>query len=254
MTSSFSWLKNIEIFSEAMKKMSLNIDLNSDELEFVLSCAIVFFKEYGGDKRKSHYFQLAYYITLKCAINNNNYEPLLDASANFGLYPISKYILNNILSEHNNFNKFPLDYKLEKFKHNKIFETYEQKQSREAIVTSDSQENCYVAPTSFGKSSLIVEIINSEKLNKVAIIVPTKSLLIQTYKLIKSNFPLEHVIFHDEMYDGSDSFISIFTQERALRLLKNKNISFDILIIDEAHNIFVTGKETINLKTITCLH
>ncbi|MGF1869814.1 hypothetical protein L4D75_07805, partial [Photobacterium indicum] len=170
MASSFSWLKDVEIFSEAMKKMSLNVALSNEELEFVLSCAILFFKEYAGDKRKSPYFQLAYYITLKCAINNNNYEPLLDASANFGLYPISKYILNNILSEDDNFNKFSLDYQLEKFKHGNIFETYEQRQSREEIVTSYSQENCYVAPTSFGKSSLIVEIINKEEIDKVAII------------------------------------------------------------------------------------
>lgn len=40
------------------------------------------------------------------------------------------------------------------------------------------------------------------------------------------------------MYDGSDSFIAIFTQERALRLLKDETISFDLLIIDEAHNLF----------------
>ncbi|MDL5027827.1 DEAD/DEAH box helicase [Vibrio sp. TMPB1044] len=238
MASSFSWLKDVGIFSESMRKMSLNIDLSSEELEFVLSCAILFFNEYAGDNRKSPYFQLAYYITLKCAINNNNYEPLLDASANFGLYPISKYILNNILSEEQNFNKFSLDYQLDKFKHGNVFETYEQRQSREEIVSSYEQENCYVAPTSFGKSSLIVEIINKEKISKVAIIVPTKSLLIQTYKLMKSNFPFENIIFHDEMYDGSDSFISIFTQERALRLLKDKNMSFDILIVDEAHNLF----------------
>ncbi|MGC9461561.1 DEAD/DEAH box helicase [Vibrio genomosp. F10] len=250
MATSFYWLKEVDIFSESMRKMSLNKPLDSEELEFVLTCAILFFKEYGGDKRKSPYFQLAYYITLKCAINNENYEPLLDASANFGLYPISKYILNNILSEDDSYNTFSLDYQLEKFKHSDVFETYEQRQSREEMVTSENKENCYVAPTSFGKSSLIVEIINRDKINKVAIIVPTKSLLIQTYKLIKSKFPFEHIIFHDEMYDGSDSFISIFTQERALRLLKNKDISFDVLIIDEAHNVFEMDSRSLLLTRL----
>lgn len=39
--------------------------------------------------------------------------------------------------------------------------------------------------------------------------------------------------------ENTESFIAIFTQERALRLLvKENNISFDILFIDEAHNIF----------------
>lgn len=37
---------------------------------------------------------------------------------------------------------------------------------------------------------------------------------------------------------GDNEFISIFTQERALRLLsKNKDLSFDLLVIDEAHNL-----------------
>ncbi|RTZ20892.1 hypothetical protein EKN09_22130, partial [Vibrio penaeicida] len=43
---------------------------------------------------------------------------------------------------------------------------------------------------------------------------------------------------HDEMYDGSEDFIAIFTQERALRLLKDERVFFDLLIIDEAHNLF----------------
>ncbi|HIF9313234.1 TPA: hypothetical protein ACX6Q1_001521 [Photobacterium damselae] len=63
-------------------------------------------------------------------------------------------------------------------------------------------------------------------------------MLIQTYKMLKSRFPNGNIIFHDEMYDDSEGFIAIFTQERALRLLKNRKISFDVLIIDEAHNLF----------------
>lgn len=90
------------------------------------------------------------------------------------------------------------------------------------MIGSDSKENCYIAPTSFGKSALIVDIIKARTPKRTAIIVPTKSLLIQTYKLIKNNFPQHHIIFHDEMHDGADEFISIFTQERALRLLKTK--------------------------------
>ncbi|MCZ8499303.1 hypothetical protein O9929_20310 [Vibrio lentus] len=70
--------------------------------------------------------------------------------------------MNNILSEEN-FNKFSLDYQLDKFKHGNVLKRMNERQSREEIVSSYEQENCYLlAPTSFGKSSLIVEIINKE--------------------------------------------------------------------------------------------
>ncbi len=204
----------------------------------MLGCAVLFLEEYRKDNRRHLYFELAYFIVLKCAINNNVYEPLLDVSANFGLYPISKYITKHNLYHINASSEFSLSYQLSKFKHNDIVETYEQRNSRVQLVESQDEENCYIAPTSFGKSSLITEIIREKDFNKVAIIVPTKSLLIQTYKLIKSNFSKRNIIFHDEMYDGSEDFIAIFTQERALRLLKDERVFFDLLIIDEAHNLF----------------
>lgn len=250
MAINLAGLRECEFFSEVMKKISLNLQLDSKELEFILSCAIVFLNEYSGDKRKSPYFEIAYYITLKCAINNDYYEPLLDTSSNFGLYPIAQYILKNKLTEDSSSTRFSLEYQLDKFKTQNITETYEQKKYRAQIISSDSKENCYIAPTSFGKSALIVDIIKARTPKRTAIIVPTKSLLIQTYKLIKNNFPLHHIIFHDEMHDGGNEFISIFTQERALRLLKNKSLSFELLIIDEAHNLFEMDGRSILLTRL----
>ncbi|WP_434360598.1 DEAD/DEAH box helicase [Parasalinivibrio latis] len=235
---SFNWLKDDEKFLSSMKKMSLNIPLDTGEMEYLLSCAVIFLEVYRKDKRKNLYFEIAYFIVLKSAINNDEYEPLLDVSSNFGLYPISNYITKNNLYTSSLSSEFSLLYQLRKFEYNSIIETYDQKKSRVELVNSDDEENCYIAPTSFGKSSLITEIIREKQLKKVAIIVPTKSLLIQTYKLVKNNFSSRNIIFHDEMYDGSDEFIAIFTQERALRLLKDERISFDLLIIDEAHNLF----------------
>lgn len=246
----FSWLKDNELFSRAIRKMSLNISLDEEEMQFSLSCAILFLKEYDGDKRKSPYFEFSYFIVLKCALNNDFYEPLLDVTSNFGLYPISQYIIKNELIKPYISSQFILEYQLKRFEYNSITETYEQKKYRQQMLESDKKENCYIAPTSFGKSSLIVDIIKFKQAMNVAIIVPTKSLLIQTYRLIKINFPNEKVIFHDEMYDGSDNFISVFTQERALRLLKNKNISFDIMIVDEAHNIFEMDGRSILLTRL----
>ncbi|MGR5162322.1 DEAD/DEAH box helicase [Vibrio owensii] len=250
MAYALTWLKKDDYFVSVLEKMTVNIPLDDKELEFILSCAIIFLMDYSRDKRKNQYFEFGYYIVLKCALNNNNYEPLLDVSTNYGFYPISKYIIENKLFSNDSTTEFKLDLELNRFKYNGIIETYDQKQSREVLIESENRENCYIAPTSFGKSSLIVEIIKNKKYNKVAIIVPTKSLLIQTYKLIKRHFSGKNIIFHDEMYDGSNDFIAIFTQERALRLLKDESISFDLLIIDEAHNLFDKGARSILLTRL----
>lgn len=251
MKSNFSELKDNTKFTTSMWKMTLNKSLDNDEVEFILSCAILFLRAYASNKKNISYFEIAYYIALKVAINNAQYTPLLDISANFGLYPISKYILKNELTDKAEALDFSLDFQLNNFKHNGIIETFEQRKYRTDITSSQENENCYVAPTSFGKSSLIVEIIKANtKSDKIAIIVPTKSLLIQTYKLIKNNFNNRKIIFHDEMYDNSDAFISVLTQERALRLLKKNDISFDLLIIDEAHNIFEMSSRSVLLTRL----
>ncbi|MBK0151695.1 DNA helicase, partial [Bacillus sp. S74] len=76
-------------------------------------------------------------------------------------------------------------------------------------------------------------------------IVPTKSLLVQTYREVRNSKIDKRILIHDEMYQGDDSFIAIFTQERALRLLDKNNVYFDIMYIDEAHNLF--GKDNRNI-------
>ncbi len=96
-------------------------------MEYLLSCAVIFLEEYRKDKRKNLYFEIAYFIVLKSAINNGEYEPLLDVSSNFGLYPISNYITKNNLFTISASSEFSLSYQLRKFEYNSIIETYEQK-------------------------------------------------------------------------------------------------------------------------------
>lgn len=124
---SFNWLKDDDKFLSSMKKMSLNIPLDTSEMEYLLSCAVIFLEEYRKDKRKNLYFEIAYFIVLKSAINNGEYEPLLDVSSNFGLYPISNYITKNNLFTISTSSEFSLSYQLRKFEYNSIIETYEQK-------------------------------------------------------------------------------------------------------------------------------
>jgi hypothetical protein len=59
------------------------------------------------------------------------------------------------------------------------------------------------------------------------------------------------LMIHDEMYDGENSFIAIFTQERALRLLaKHDTCFFDLVFVDEAHNLLTGDSRSILLSRV----
>ncbi|WP_343578980.1 DEAD/DEAH box helicase [Acinetobacter sp.] len=252
MNEKLNSLKQISEFNATIGKLTLNKFLEDDELSFLLACAIVFLKDYHNDQRKTQHLNFAYFIVLKVAINNNYYIPLMDVSLNLGLYPIVRYIMKNNMNENISITDVILDSRIEEFKKGEIIETYKQKTYRESILKSNYNECCYIAPTSFGKSSLIIEILSQRKSDKVAIIVPSKSLLLQTYKNIKNNTDNKKIIFHDEMYNSSmSSFVAVLTQERALRMLnKYKGLSFDNLIIDEAHNLLDNDYRSLLLSRV----
>ena len=142
------------------------------------------------------------------------------------------------------------------FKKDSIIETYEQNIPENEVLKSDSKDICYIAPTSFGKSSIISEHItaNWDNAKRVAVIVPTKSLLMQTYRAIRKKKLDTKIIIHDEMYNNEDRFIAILTQERALRLLDKHSIFFDCMYIDEAHRLFDRDSRAILLSRLIKLN
>ena len=93
------------------------------------------------------------------------------------------------------------------------------------------QDVCFIAPTSSGKSSIISNHIKNNEANKKSlVIVPSKSLLAQTYMEIRKNISDRKIICHDEMYNDEEKFVGVLTQERTMRLLENnKGIMIDYL-------------------------
>lgn len=248
---SFTEINKIDFFRETIKKLTLELDLTDEDKSYILSCAIVFLREYEINKKYSSYFEIAYYIILKYTFKYNDYEPLYDLSTNFGFYPTSRYIIQNQLLQNTDINDAFIDFNLEGFKNNNYIETLEQNQQRKNLLLSDAREQSYIAPTSYGKSSIILEYITLHKNdNKIGIIVPSKSLIAQTYRLIRESEPTKRIITHDEMYDNDEAFIAVFTQERALRLLNKNNTYFDILFIDEAHNIYDKSHRSVLLSRL----
>ena len=249
-------INEIDKFQKVFKNLTIDTNLNYEDRVYILSCAMIFLKTYEKDKRYTSYFEIAYYIILKYTFKYNDYIPLYDIATNFGFYPISNYILKYNLIDNLKIDDFIIDINLEKYRNGNYIETLEQKKERVNILTSQNKEQCYIAPTSYGKSSIILEYLKTHNsIDKIGIIVPTKSLLTQTYKMLKNQDLSKRLIIHDEMYDKEDKFIAIITQERALRLLKNNNgLYFDLLFIDEAHNLFEKSYRSILLARLIRLN
>jgi len=249
-------LKNNEFFINCFKKLILNTQLDNEESQYILSSAIIFFRYYNNDKRLKGYFNIAYYIILKYSLLSNNYKPLYDISLQIGFYPISNYIIKNSLLEQNYLHEAIINHEVEKvYSKENYIETIEQyNRSQDIFKNIKSQDTAYIAPTSFGKSSIIKDVIVQNDYNKIVIIVPTKSLIAQTYNDIRKLELNYKLILHDEMYNEEERFIGILTQERATRLINKFNISFDIMFIDEAHNLLNNNSRNFLLSRLVMLN
>lgn len=233
-------------FKIVFEKLTVNSDLSFSEKSFILATAIIFLRHFEKDNRFISYADLAYYIILKYSLKYQDFDPLYDFSINFGFYPIVSALVNQGLYQEDTFIDYLVSLRLEEFRNQRNYiETLEQNIKSEKFLEDLANEKSFLAPTSFGKSSLIVDYLSDNLSNstKVAIIVPTKSLLMQTYQMIRTANLKKRILMHDEMYNNEKTFIAVFTQERALRLLGKNDVFFDILIIDEAHNILNLDSE-----------
>lgn len=111
------------------------------------------------------------------------------------------------------------------------------------------------APTSFGKTSILIEYIyqNYKKFNTIFFIVPTHSLIEELYiKLLKINKEIEDK-YNVTVNIGKQSgrVIRILTPERFLTYYEYKGISeVDLLIMDETYKIDTenTSEEDLNAE------
>ncbi|WP_346859561.1 DEAD/DEAH box helicase [uncultured Draconibacterium sp.] len=227
-------------FEEAFTKLQLNLELEESELQNLLKNAILFTN--FGDKNIQ---KLGYKIIVSYSNKYENYKPLYDFAINKGYIPISKFIeqkhTNNSDFNDHFFNLFFSSFH-ENFKEKNYYISNGQKKLIE--FSSNTNSNfVLVAPTSYGKSEIILDKVYSNLDKKVCIIVPSKALLAQTKKRLLNDtaeHDLNRIITHPEMYKGTEqNFVAVLTQERLLRLLqKNPLLKIDLLLVDEAHNLF----------------
>ena len=235
-----TYIGKIDLIETAYKKMLLGKQLSFEENSLLLATAICLLDEYDADPTKKLFFEISYEIIARYSVATSDYKPLYDFSVNYGFFPIVDYILEHdedfLQSVADVINKVNID----KYRTESFLPTIQQHNAYESVLNDENSDISFVAPTSFGKSELIVRHI--KKVNKptlkAAIIVPTKSLLMQTYKYVKAQLANKKILLHDQMYTGEESYIAVLTQERALRLLEKRSTHFDYLYIDEAHNLF----------------
>lgn len=244
-------LYTIRKFSTAVNKLYDVERLEKQDGEYLLGCAILLLEEYNKTEQRA-YFELAYNIVLRYSLKTMDLKPLYDVSCNYGFYPTVRFINTKELFDEKSIERALIDYKLERYKIEDYVETFEQYRAKSEIINSKSKNVSFIAPTSSGKSSLIIKHMKAnQNAYKTLILVPTKSLITQNYIELRDKIRDRKIICHDAMYQGEERFVAVMTQERALRfLVSNEEISVDIIYVDEAHNIFSNDPRNVLLSRV----
>ena len=241
-------------FMEVYHKFLAEQELIYEEKIKLLSVAILFLNSENEYIRK-----LGYHILVKYSISNDDYELLDDLSRDLINTPIIKVIEKYNLAKNGILKRSINDMLIDSSTNedNKNCYTYDQIKMIKDFLSNDSSY-MLVAPTSFGKSDLIFKYVlaNYEEKN-ICIIVPTKALInqtrIQLYNLFKKEKNKPRIITHQDVVPSSDRRnIYIMTQERLYSVLfeNEYDIIFDVLMIDEAHNLFENDERSKLLSKI----
>lgn len=121
----------------------------------------------------------------------------------------------------------------------------------DSFVTAQRNRYVLTAPTSFGKTFLVYEIIQKMQYQNVLLIFPAISLLTENYARLCVREAFSSYAIHslsEEEFDITQKNIFIFTPERFLSFMdSHQNFHFDFAFIDEVYKIdngFVIDQET----------
>lgn len=126
-----------------------------------------------------------------------------------------------------------------------------QKDVLDCFKTEQRNRFVLTAPTSFGKTFLVYEIIQKMQYQNVLLIFPAISLLSENYSRLYRLDAFQKYQIHtlsEEEFDPSEKNIFIFTPERFLSFMdSHKHLHFDFAFIDEVYKIdnsFIIDQET----------
>lgn len=239
-------LKNTS-FPIVYKKFLLNQDMDNYKYIKILSLATIFI-----NSDNEYIKQLGYRIFIIYSNQTQNYKPLYEISLNFGLIPIASFIQRRDSKYTSLYSEVNAAF-IELFNHNNIYYSEQQSELLEFYRSKKDSTIAVIAPTSYGKTELIITTLKESKNKNICVITPTKSLLAQTkIRIMNENIDwIKKIVTHPEMFNEKDTYtVAVLTQERLLRLLKNvPQLSFDYVIIDEAHELLNADDRSILLAT-----
>ncbi|WP_182378302.1 DEAD/DEAH box helicase [Nocardioides sp. WS12] len=117
------------------------------------------------------------------------------------------------------------------------------------------REAVIVAPTSYGKSEMLVDKVAQALDQATCVLVPTRALISQTQRLLIEDPRVRRarirVLTHPDAYNDEDRFIAVMTQERFHRLLnENPELRVDQLLVDEAHGLLSSDQRAVELSQV----
>ena len=236
-------ISDTDFYNSYRKLVVGHENLEEDEKFLLLKLAVIFINEGERELEK-----LGYRIILMYSNSFRDYRPLYDIAINKNYVPVAKFIEQKFFDSEKITNKFHgllmFAFK-ENYRHTRNGKVIYFSEGQKIISEFSKNESNYVivAPTSYGKSELIISKTADNLDKNVCILVPTKSLLAQTRRSLISNDQIRDsgnkIVTHPDMLNNiSKKFIAVLTQERLLRLLqKHQALKFEIVLIDEAHNM-----------------
>lgn len=250
-------LRKDDNFLAVYEKLLCGNELSSGELRYLLRIAIALLSMANKDKDSAYF---GYSMIVRYSNYTSNYEALYDVAMAHNYMPIVNVIDrirgDIVESDDDNFHDLFVDSLKSTFLDERS-DSYRSEGQLELVNFMAITENAaVVAPTSYGKSELIIEEVRSSISGQknVCIVVPTKALVTQTKKRLYAR-SIRRVITHPDMYTsrlfGYTGFVAVLTQERLLSLFtRNKELRMDTLFIDEAHNMLDDDERSVLLSQV----
>lgn len=237
-------------FASLYDRFIIGEKLSKRQYEILLAIAICF-----TNADDTNVQGLGYRIVVEYCNQRRDYIPLYEIAVNKGLYPVSKFIEKHYIddSKRNFFTEWN-DAFVEQYVSGEICRSEQQNSLVHFFESKKEDTVSVIAPTSYGKSELILSAVKEYAGRKICVLTSTKALLVQTKKRIQqiSKGIFSKVVVHPEMYNPNDtSCLEVLTQERLLRIFKkDPSLSFDCIIVDEAHEILEENSRSRTLANV----
>lgn len=227
-------------FPRLYRKFILDEEMHLKDKGKILAIATIFL-----NSENTYVQNLGYRIVLVFCNRTKDYRPLYEVAVNLGYIPVAKAIDRE--GSESFFREFNSAF-FENFCREQIYVSEQQLQLNQFFYKNNYETLSVVAPTSYGKTELILSLLRENSNKNICIITPTKSLLAQTkMRIINAKIGwIKKVVIQPEMYNGTDkNIVAVLTQERLLRLLKmQQDLSFDFVVVDEAHGLLTDDERS----------